>query len=75
MILVKDFVRKYGNNPKYIEGFCAIHKSSIYEAQPKKWHISKITGEDATIKYNNGDEETVKQIYLPDFLNDWYIGF
>lgn len=75
MILAKDFISKYGNNPKYVEGFAAVHKSQIYKDKPKRCHINQINNDEAVLKDYDGEQEIIKRIYLPDFLNDWYIGF
>ena len=50
MILAKDFISKYGNNPKYVEGFAAVHKSQIYKDKPKRCHISQINNDEAVLK-------------------------
>ncbi len=75
MILAKDFISKYGNNPKYVEGFAAVHKSQIYKDKPKRCHINQINNDEAVLQDYDGEQEIIKRIYLPDFLNDWYIGF
>lgn len=75
MILAKDFISKYGNNPKYVEGFAAVHKSQIYKDKPKRCHINQINNDEAVLQDYDGEQEIIKRVYLPDFLNDWYIGF
>lgn len=75
MILAKDFIRKYGNNPKYVEGFAAIHKSQLYKDKPDRWHITQINNDEAVLRSYQGDQEVTKRIYFPDFITDWYIGF
>ena len=30
MILAKDFISKYGNNPKFVEGFAATDSKQLY---------------------------------------------
>lgn len=75
MILAKDFIRKYGNNPKYVEGFAAIHKNQLYKDKPNRWHITQINNDEAVLKLTTEDKETIRKIYLQDFINDWYIGF
>lgn len=73
MILVKDFIRKYGNETKYIVGFSAVHSKQLYAPNPKHWHIKQITGDEALLITYENDQELTKKIYLQDFIEDWYI--